>query len=245
MNDLILGYHSDKYPEMQKKIKKVKLYLWISIPVAIAIMVLSFIRNDESVLGFTLLASTLLTISILMFVFNRKFYNNFIYLLLIALIGAIFKINHLPGAHTILTFSFLLSTIGFWFNSMISLSLIKDNKFLRLFGFFINLILSICFLGGLFKMQHWPGGTAMIYFGTILFLLSILALVFTLPNSNYLKWTRFHKNYFYRAILIPMAFIFIASIQLFIFPDAKKIVAFDSNNWNMEQIEYLEKEGLN
>ncbi|MFO7827330.1 MAG: hypothetical protein R6V23_01805 [Bacteroidales bacterium] len=245
-SELILAYHNADNPSLQKRIKKIKKIIWISIPVTVGIGILLSILLNNEIIGISLAMITLLNISVLMFLFNKKFYNNFGYLILIALVGMFFKLNHWPGAGIILTISLLLSAIGFWFNSMMSLTILKNNKFLRFFGFAINLILALSFLGALFKIQHWAGAGYMAFYGTILFLLSILSLVFTLPNSNYIEWTAFHKKYFFRSIIIPMSFMFLVTLQVLFLPNFWGFLYFGTDFlWGMEEIELLDKIGLN
>ncbi len=253
LTKLIFGSNPTYKFGEQKHSKKVRKVSWILLVLGILGIIISLIlySNIDSVASIiTIIISLIFILSSLislLFIFNRKFYNTFIYLLAIVVIGFVFKRNHWPGASYIMFAGFTLSAIGFCLLSFISLFAIRDNKFLRNFGFSINLILTLSFLGGLFKVQHWPYGNVMIALSSLLFLISVLSLVFTLPNSNYQEWTSFHKKFFYRAILIPMIFIFITSTLTFVFPDKWDSVVYDNQSkdyWGMNEIELFDKEGI-
>ncbi|MCK4662904.1 MAG: hypothetical protein KAT68_08570 [Bacteroidales bacterium] len=254
LTKLIFGSETTYKFGEQEHSKKARKISWIILPFGIIGGCLVIYLDTDIVpiyklIPLIIVSSLLLfgSLTSLVFIFNKRFYNTFIYLLAFVLIGFIFKRNHLPGASYIMVIGFGLSAIGFFFLSMISLFAIRDNKFLRNFGFFINLIMMLSFLGGLFKIQHWPYGTALISFSSLLFLISVLSLVFTLPNSNYLEWTSFYKKFFYRAILIPMIFIFITSTLTFVFPNTWDNFVYHNQSkehWEMQKIELFDKEGI-
>ena len=189
----------------------------------------------------------LTSLFLLLFIFNRKFYNTIIYLIAMVILGFFFKSQHFLAAGAMLFVGLSVSIIGFFFMAFVSLFNLKDNKFLRSFGFVISLIFIFSFLGGLFRSMHWPGGGYLIGLGTILFLIGVIAMVFTLPNSNYIKWTSFHKKFFYRAIIVPMFFLFIASVFTFIFPkqwNSLFTTEAPGMHWNMDDVQLHNKEGL-
>jgi uncharacterized membrane protein len=77
-------------------------------------------------------------------------------------------------------------------------------------------------LGWLFMVQHWSKsvGNVLGYTGIILFVLSILGMVFTLPGSNYLGWNITEKRTFFRSILIPMTIVFSLILITLVFSGA-------------------------
>lgn len=236
----------------QKYARKAKLISWIFLAIGIILILVctSNVINSSSIFSI-LLALTFIfvlgSLTSLLFIFNKKFYNNVIYLIVFVIIGFIFKRNHWPGAGIILVTCFGTAATGFWFIAMMSLSTFKHNRFLRLFGFFMNIILSFSFIGGMLKVQHWPGGGFFVSSGSLLFLIALLSLVFTLPNSNYIEWSSFAKKFFYRAVLVPMVFIFITSTLTFVFPETWNSLFtgfIGGEPWHMDGIEYLRKEGL-
>lgn len=236
----------------QKYAGKARFISWILL--AIGVILIPVCINNEVTshnIFIILIPLTLIlvfsSLASLLFIFNKKFYNNVIYLIVFVIIGFIFKRNHWFGAGIILIISFGTAATGFWFISMMSLSTFKQNRFLRLFGFFMNIILSFSFVGGLLKTQHWPFGGFFISTGSLFFLMAVLSLVFTLPNANYIEWSSFAKKFFYRAILVPMIFIFITSTLTFVFPETwnNLFTGFVGGEpWHMDGIEYFPKEGL-
>ena len=252
LTKLIFGSKTTYKFGEQKHAKKARKISWISLIIGILGFIAGSIIDPDlgaitiiAIITCALLIASALTS--LLFVFNKKFYNAFIYLLIFVFIGFFFKHNHWPGAQAIMTIGFTMSSIGFFFIAFMLLKSVDNNRFLKLFGFFINIILSISFMGGLFKVQHWPGAGIMVYTGTLLFLIAVLALVFTLPNSNYLEWTDFHKKVFYRAIIIPMIYIFISSVLVFVFPDTWNFLFYGLDTgipWDMKAIVLFPKEGL-
>jgi hypothetical protein len=69
-----------------------------------------------------------------------------------------------------------------------------------------------------FKLMHWPGGDFLKTLSMPAFLLSMLSLIFLLPVSNFIEWTRHHKQIFYRAILIPLIFQTIITTWVNVYP---------------------------
>jgi hypothetical protein len=45
-----------------------------------------------------------------------------------------------------------------------------------------------------------------------------------MPGSNYINWSKPERKIFFRAILVPMAFVFVLSVLMFVFPDFYRIM---------------------
>lgn len=136
------------------------------------------------------------------------------------MIGHISKFMHWPGSSVILAAGYILSVFGFIVLGIRAYKDLKEHSYLKRLSIAINFVLILVFLGILIKILHFPGGQYLITIGSILYILSVLALVFTLPNSNFHNWTGFLKKYFYRVIIIPMAYIFIFLSIFYTFPNS-------------------------
>jgi hypothetical protein len=101
----------------------------------------------------------------------------------IALVGTLFKLQHWPGASILLvvglsTLAMLYFPLGFYF---------LTNKSEKTVAAASGLFLSFVPLGIMFKVQHWPGASAMLTAAMITVPLVYLALFFmrkkAQPNS--------------------------------------------------------------
>jgi hypothetical protein len=160
--------------------------------------------------------------------------------------GHIFKFFHLPGSSIILGFGYLTSVLGFAAMGIRAKNDLKDSLYLKRLSFSINAVLILVFLGVFFKTLRLPGGQFLITIGSILYVISILALVFTLPNSNFHNWATFYKKYFFRTIIIPMAYIFLFLTIYYTFPKSFDNLTGQNNliNWGMTEYQLEQKEGL-
>lgn len=233
--------------------KRLRLIFWLLIPLSIILAILMpatglihKMSNGLSDLVASILAFTILTsIIMLLFVLNRRFYNSFIIIFLFVSIGFAFKIMHWPGAGPLLVLGFGFSIVGFIVMAFQSALKIKQNPFISRFGVIINIILIFTMIGIMFIAQHYPFGKIFLSTGAILFIISIISLFFTLPHSDYLEWTPFHKKFFYRGIVVPMLFAFVLLTLSFVFTDAWLYLIGDSaNTFGMGEVALMSKEGL-
>lgn len=128
-------------------------------------------------------------------------------LLIIAILASLLKILHIPGGSVLLVLSLLGLTLcyfpfGFYFLSDKSF---KENTLTSvLFGW----LLSVCFIGIMFRIMHWPGSMIMNIVGTMSALpLSIFA------YSKYKSSNQENRVYF-RKLLIRSIILFIVSLVM-------------------------------
>jgi len=225
--------------------KTFKYVLFALIPVFIAPIIL---LNEFVIYPIISLFLLVIDIGILIVFYTKRYYNVFFFLIALITLGIFFKRQHFPGAGVMLTLGALISAVCFFILGIKSLSQFKKNRFLRWFGFFVNIVFSICFTGFIFKMQHWPGGNIFVICGTILYVLSILVFVFTLPGSNYLEWNKLSKKFFYRVIILPMIWLFIMTALVNAFPETwNKLTSWEYASdayWQMYDYTLEDKEGL-
>jgi hypothetical protein len=83
--------------------------------------------------------------------------------------------------------------------------------------------------------------------GIALFLVFSFALIFTLPNSDYLEWKKDHKLFFIKTILVPWVLILSLSVINFIVvpnSNTSKKKTDESHPFKMENYEIKLKDGM-
>jgi len=195
--------------------------LWIILPF---ILILSVILLSEEIGPFIIrIILFIIALADLVFIYTmtEKYYNWPVIFVLIFLLGFLFKRNHWPMAGVLLTTGICFLCLTSLVNAIRFQILMKNNSFLRWFGSASCIIISTYMFGWLFMIQHWSKdvGDILGYIGIVLFIISILGLVFTLPGSNYLGWSITEKKIFFRAILVPMGIVFSLILITVVFSD--------------------------
>jgi hypothetical protein len=81
--------------------------------------------------------------------------------------------------------------------------------------------------------------------GLVLFIPFLFAFVFTLPSSDYINWNKSERIIFFRAIIIPMAFVYIMVVIMFVFPRIyTSITRLPLIPFDIVKIDLLNKPGL-
>jgi hypothetical protein len=205
-----------EYTESIIKGKKLKLILSISFSIIFVVQFLILIFFSNSFAMYLSLFAGLISL-ILVFILTIRIYYVPAFLFLIVFIGVYFKSQHWPYASYIMTVGTLMLSVFSISNSVRFLIKFRNNNFLKWFGFLSGIIVTLFMCGIIFKTQHWPIAALLIYTGTFLFILFVLAFVFTLPNSNYIVWGEIERKVFFRVVLTPMVFIFTLMVLIFIF----------------------------
>jgi hypothetical protein len=227
--------------------KTQRIILWSLLPVFILVIILA--ANAENISLIFISASFLFTDIGIIYYHSKKFYNWYIYLIISFSIGIIFKRYHLPFAGVILSVSTFLLAIFSIANSIRFQIIFKQNPFLRWFGLMICLVTMFFFTGFLFRIQHWSAqvGDTFGYIGSLLFLISVLGMVFTLPNSNFLDWTLIERKIFFRVIVVSMIFLFVFLTIIYVFNDAFRLMLegdYSSSPWSVGKIRLFDLEGI-
>jgi len=140
-----------------------------------------------------------------------------IILINVLLIGAIFKINHWPGAGVLLSLSMTLLVVGFFPLALIASYRSTSDK-LQLHLYIIAYItVAFVIIGMLFKIMHWPGAGVMLIIGIPLPF--ILFLPFYIRYHNKIK-AKSDKNFF--GLIFFM--IYMAIVSSFLAIDASRDV---------------------
>jgi hypothetical protein len=163
--------------------------------------------------------------------------------------GLFFKRQHWPYAGMIMIIGTLcLGVISLW-NSVKFLITFRNIPFLKWVGCITGVIVVLFMTGLLFANQHWGGfiRESFSYSGSLIFVILILAIVFTLPNSNFITWSEIERQVFYKAILFPMIFIFALIALTFLFPQTYNEIMRRSAMyipWTDDVIQLINKEGI-
>lgn len=228
--------------------KRVKKILWFLFPLLlITSLVLLIAEIRPLIIGFSFLFLSLAAISAI-YLMAEKFYNWPMSFIIIFLLGLLFKTQHWPLAGTFLTIGIIFLCLVCLINSVRFQIDFRNNPFLRWFGSVSCIIVSFYMFGLLLRLQHWDVFVSQIlgYTGVVMFIISILGMVFTLPGSNYIGWTVTEKRTFFRAILIPMCIVFGLIVITLIFSDLFYfMIKRYSPSWDLTQaIELFDLEGI-
>jgi hypothetical protein len=124
---------------------------------------------------------------------KKIIYISGIILINLQLAGVIFKVNHWPGAHILLTSSILLMVFYFFPIALVNSYKQQKNKSQLHLYLVAYLTIAITSLGMLFKIMHWPGASIMLFIG--LPLPFVLFLPFYIRHHNKTK-AKSDKNFF-------------------------------------------------
>jgi hypothetical protein len=175
-----------------------------------------------------------------------KYYFNwniaFISLILIAIV---FRIMRWPLTGLLFTVGFTGLAITSLYSAYIFLKRYRTVPFLRYMGFTTSIILSVVTIGLLWKTVHWPYAGIVLNVALVLFIPFLFAFIFMLPGSNYVKWENSERVVFFRALIIPMAFLYILCVLMFVLPDLwTSLTRLPLIPFHMHNIELLNKPGL-
>jgi hypothetical protein len=147
---------------------------------------------------------------VILYILAKKYYNWPMGFFVIFFTGLFFRREHWPLAGFMMSISLMFLSITSLINSVRFQFTMSKNPFLRWFGSISCFIIAIYVVGWLFMVQHWPRNIGDIfgYTGIFLYIISVLGMVFTLPGSNYLAWSKIEKKVFFRAVLLPMIIVF-------------------------------------
>jgi len=96
---------------------------------------------------------------------KNKIYIFGIVLLILFTLGAIFKINHWPGAGIAISVSLVLFSVVFCPMALVSAYRAeRKHAFVYIIG---GITIAINFVGALFKIMHWPGAGIMLTVGIV------------------------------------------------------------------------------
>jgi hypothetical protein len=222
------------------------IFIALLILTVIFAMAESLSENQSIILGVGTIFLAMITLVIL-YIIAEKFYNWPIIFFIIFFTGIFFKRQHWPLATLIGSAAIFMISVISLANSIRFLITLKKNAFLKWFGSISGLIITLYMLGWIFMLQNWPRaiGDALAYSGAVLFIISILGMVFTLPSSNFISWSEVERKSFFRMVLIPMVIVFGLIIITFVFEDGyRTLLNADTPRWHIEGMKLFELEGI-
>lgn len=201
-----------------RKYRRLKIILLLILPLFIVPASLLFTVDDPKGIIFLVLIFT--DIGIVIGLLTKRHYNWIIVFLILIIIAIFFKFNRWPFSSQIMSFGY--GGLGFvsLFSSTRFLRSYHNFPFLRYVGFSASIVLFLVTMGLWFKTLHWIFAGILLNVGMVTFIPFLFAFIFTLPWSNYINWEKAERVIFFRAIIIPMIFIFLICTVMFVFPDA-------------------------
>lgn len=203
-----------------RKIKRTLLWI-LSLLLLFAAVLLLALELGPVIIGLILMILGIVGI-IFLNITSAQYYNWPVIMVLLLLVGMFFKRQHWPLAGVLLTTGIFFLCLTSIINVFRIQVLAKKSPFLRWFGTISYIIISTYMFGWIIMVQRWPKeiGDIFGYTGIVLFVFSILGMVFTLPGSKFLSWTEVEKKIFFRSILIPLGIVFCLILITLVFSDA-------------------------
>ena len=228
---------------MHSKLRKVLLFL---LPFLIIISVILITQKNSLIkdTGGVLLFCACLIAAVVALLL-KKYYNWSLVFLLVIIIAIIFRSRRWPLTGLFFSIGFTgLGCVSFY-SSAIFLKKYNHIPFLKYIGFSSSIILSIVSMGLLWKNMHWPLAGIVLNSGLVLFIPFLFAFIFTLPGSNYVNWAKTERIVFFRAVIIPMVFLYILCVLMFVFPDLwTSLTRLPLPPFRMTNLDLLNKPGL-
>jgi len=243
---------SDDYQLNSGKVlsQKLKTHLWVIIAFLTGLTLLStsFIYSG---IPFTALFIELVCLVVWSLVI-LKYYDLQLVCYLIIFFGLFVKRLHWNLAAEEMTIGILLLNIVSLFISWKFIISFRNNAFLKWFGSVAGIIITIFMTGVLYMNLHWSGTIRVIciFSGFFLFLIYVFAFVFTLPNSNFIAWTKLERKVFYRTVLVPMTFVFAFITLIVVFPGTyRRIMGMEGSvkriyPYEIDDVRLLNLEGI-
>jgi hypothetical protein len=231
------------YSSGNKKFRKILLIIAAVLAIITIILFIIPIGIPGPIFGFLILFICIDVFTLVWF--TKKYYNWGLAFLFLIVAAIFFKNMRWPLTGILFATGFTgLSIVSLYYASKF-LSNYKHIPFLRYIGFSSSIILSIVAIGLLWKNMHWPLAGMVLNTGLGLFIPFLFAFVFTLPGSNYINWNSTDRAVFFRAIIIPMAFVYTLCVLMFVLPELwTAITRKPMTPFYMWDFELLNKPGI-
>jgi hypothetical protein len=228
------------------RIKKLRTILLILLPMLLTGAILFF--DLSSNLKFTIFSIIIILFFIdlvMIALLTRKYYNWYLFFLLLIVIAIIFRSQRWPLTGVFYGLGFSGLSCLACYSSILFLIKFDHQPFLKYIGFTFSIILTEVAIGLLWKIRHWPGAGILLTIGLVVFIPFLFAFLFTLPGSNYINFNKSDRTVFFRAIIIPMIFIYTLCVLMFVVPDLwESLTRLPLTPFDMVQLELLDKAGL-
>jgi hypothetical protein len=208
-------------------IRKAAKYSLVYFPVLLFITVPVLLTQGNMLLiVMTVLILSAFSILALMHIFlytDAKALTGTIILLVIIIIGLVLKRYRLPFSGVFFSVSLIFFNIGSYIFGIRCLFLAEKNSYFKYLSFLGSWFITISFSGLLFKLMHWPGANPLIDITNFSMVIGTIAVLITLPSSDYIDWPSLHKKILLR-ILLPWSFIFVMFIMRFLLPEVNSVI---------------------
>ena len=207
-----------------RRIAKYSLYA-LPVPVALVVFLTSTSGFPVGVIILTVFAMLFFLLTwIHIFVYADATSVSGVIIILTLLVAGIFmKRNHILYSGIIISLFSMFISVGSFMFGIRCLFLAENITYFRNVSFWGGCVISIAFLGQLFKLQHWGGAGIFSTIGLIFLIIGTLYFLLTLHSSGFIDWKPFHKKIL-RRILIPWTFIFILYISRYMVPELNTII---------------------
>jgi len=193
-------YRIKEKPTIPKKERsKVSRWLYNLSPIVALICIsieIIFVSDEFNIPDLTLMLTSFAAV-IITFVYSSIYRPQFYESLFLVLfcIGMLFKNLHYPGAGVLMVIACMGLVIYFYTIGTIQYKEIKkENKWLAISVFCFLQILSISFLGFMFKMMHWPGANMANPIITVFLMFILIPIVirkkFRFKGTRIVLWDR-------------------------------------------------------
>ena len=196
----------------KKWVKNTTKYTLIFYPVIFLVIFFMLRTGDIFILLSILVGLVILMITCIalmrLFLFEKPAsILNTVILLCFVIISLLYKKFHLAYATILIILSISWFAVGIYIFGIRCLFLIENNKYFRRLSFFITILITVTFIGLLFKINHWPVGGILISTSNLLMIVGSFVVLLSLPYAGYIDWPKLHKKILGK-LLYPWIFIF-------------------------------------
>jgi hypothetical protein len=240
------------------KIKIRELFKYLFLPLSLGLVVLSVYFSDTVInednfylsmifVGIPSLIFLTAVIFTLFIFFREKPEITVLYFIVLLLLQSIIPIKDLRNDYDLAGFLLSLLATAYIVLAARSQKRIKDNRYLFFLLISCGVVFSINFF--MFALTFWTvvetGILLLISIG--LFLIISLALIFSLPSSDFLEWKKEQKRFFIKAIIVPWVYILYISLMSLLINPYENIAARKTDTsppWGMKNYVIEVKDGM-
>jgi len=215
-------YHKEK-----TYIGKTAKFVFFVYPVILIAAFIGLMNSTNTIL--VVAVSTLLlflTIIFLMHIFvfaNAAALTSTIVFIALIIFCIIIKRFHVSYSGAFIGAILLLFIMGCFMFGIRCLYLAEKNNYLKYVAFSGSIIITIFFMGLLWKLMHWPLGNLFVNSSSLLLPLGTIIFLLTLPSSGFIEWKTLHKKILFR-LLLPWTLIFLLFILRYLLPEVNSII---------------------
>ncbi|HAM11506.1 MAG TPA: hypothetical protein DCP74_14855 [Bacteroidales bacterium] len=220
------------YHKENAYISKTAKFVFYSYPVIVVLSVFGLINLSNMLIIVIIISVILFLLTIVALIHLNVFTDatgltSTIIFTVLIIISILLKRYHIIYSGLVITMVLALFLIGSFIFGIRCLYLGERNKYFKNVTFWGSFIITLMFMGLLWKLMHWPGGNLIITTSNILLPLATVIFLLTLPSSGYTEWKPLHKKIIIR-LLIPWTLIFMLFLFRFLLPEVHNII------WNKD-----------